>query len=500
VLALQPLAPDIAPLDAGEQFALDLLLDLSCVLRVDGAATSDVVQLHIVPGGRPTADVTLLGLRHRPRIANGPSLVREVPVRTWLGVGDGLVTVGRDVLRAICNVAGGVREQRSTARDRYQRVPSVESGLVATGGDTERNPLVSAGARALADAVAQAAGRRPCFQVAPWPQGKRWAAALTHDLDVVDWWPAFTTLRVAELTRKGQLGQAMAVIAAAARSGGRDVVWRGVQSVLQAEAQHGVRSTWFILCGTPTLATARAGDLTYRPDGNLARRILGAVGAAGHELGLHGSFATSERPEVFAEQRARLATLTGTEVSGVRQHYLRMHPATTPAQMAAAGFAYDSTIGFADRNGFRLATPDVLPSWSDARQAALPLDEVPFCWMDRALSKYRGVEEPDAWIEDALALADACRVVQGLFVGIWHPNLTPALGFPGAPAAYARLVGELVQRGAHLAPLAELVAWRRVRRTVRAEGVGPDGRPVLRNARAGVVIESLPPRSAHTRG
>src|SRR5437667_11012688 len=28
----------------------------------------------------------------------------------------------------------------------------------------------------------------------------------------------------------------------------------------------------------------------------------------------------------------------------------------------------------------------------------------PFAWMDRALSKYRGVERPGAWAEDALAL------------------------------------------------------------------------------------------------
>jgi hypothetical protein len=159
--------------------------------------------------------------------------------------------------------------------------------------------------------------------------------------------------------------------------------------------------------------------------------------------------------------------------------------------MRDAGFDYDSTAGFADRNGFRLGVADVVRTWIDPRASTLPMDEVPFTWMDRALSKYQGVEAPDAWIDDALALADECRAVQGLFVGIWHPNLTPALGFPGAPAAYARLVEALVQRDAYVAPLAELVTWRRARRRVRATAIGPDGRVSLNDTPPGLAIESV---------
>jgi peptidoglycan/xylan/chitin deacetylase (PgdA/CDA1 family) len=265
------------------------------------------------------------------------------------------------------------------------------------------------------------------------------------------------------------------VLGAAARTGGRHVVWRGVREVLATEQRHGVRSSWFILCGTPTFATMRAGDLTYRAESALARRILAALRDAGHEIGLHGSFATSEEHALFAAQRARLAALAGTNGSGVRQHYLRMRPGDTHRGMADAGFAFDSTYGFADRNGFRLGVADVVPVWDDAARAPLPLDEAPFIWMDRALSKYAGVERPDAWIDDALDLADRVRTVDGLWVGIWHPNLTPALGYPGAPSAYARLVAGLVERDAYLAPLGEIVAWRRARRAARATAIGADG-------------------------
>ena len=157
--------------------------------------------------------------------------------------------------------------------------------------------------------------------------------------------------------------------------------------------------------------------------------------------------------------------------------------------MAAAGFTYDATYGFPDRNGFRLGSADVVQAWDAAAGTTLPLDEVPLIWMDRALSKYQGVENPEAWIDDALVLADTCRAQNGLWVGLWHCNLTPALGYPGAPAAYTRLVSEIARREPWVAPLDAIVAWRRARRRLSATAVAPDGRLTLDGVPPGVAIQ-----------
>jgi hypothetical protein len=433
-------------LTPGERFALELLVDLSAVLRCEDEG--DVVRARVVGESRPVAS-------------------SELRSRNWgLEPLDGEVRIERSLLRVVLDIAGAETEQRSVAADRFGRVPSGETGAVRA--SVDREPVVSLVARTLATAVREAAGRRPARFVDPWPNGRRWAVSFTHDLDVVDWWPAFTALRLVELLRNGELDRAARVAAAALGSTGRPVVWRAVAEVLATEQRHDVRSTWFILCDRPTLATARAGDLTYRPDSAQTRRIFDALRSAGHEIGLHGSFATSDDHARFGAQRSLVRTITGTQPTGVRQHYLRMRAATTPRGMAAAGFEYDSTYGFADRNGFRLGTADVLPLWDAERQQPARLDEAPFVWMDRALSKYQHVEAPRAWIDDALSLAERCRSVEGLWVGIWHPNLAPALGFPDAPEAYAQLVAELAHADAHVAPLGELVSWRRARRALRA--------------------------------
>ena len=429
-------SPVALALEPPLRYGLDVLVDQSRVLVVDDLA-ADVVTLDVDPTpGAP--DYT---------------------------VSEAKVTVATSALVRALLVAGAEAEAQSSARDRYGRVPSSANPLVID--HSERRPVVSEAAVALRERVREAAGYRCVRVLAPWPDGKRWAAAFTHDVAVVAGWPAFTALRLVELLRKGELARAGRVIRAALGAIGRDPAWQGMADVLTAEREAGVVSTWFLLCGTPTLSTWRAGDLTYSPEAPVVKRLLDALAAAGHEVGLHGSFATYDNADVFAEQRRRL----GAARAGVRQHYLRMWPGPTQRAMRTAGFTYDATFGFPDRNGFRLGSADIVPGW-----LAEGLDEVPLVWMDRALSKYRGIEDPNAWIDEALELAATARAVEGLWVGLWHCNLTPPLGYPDAPAAYARLLAEVMRESPYVATLDRLVAWRRARRAVRATAVAPDGR------------------------
>ena len=461
--------PPLDPLQPLERFGLEVLIDLARCPPVEDAAAGAV---RLVVDER---DPDLVDLRN-------------CIARDWyIERGDGAVRIPWGVLHRIGEIATAATERRSTLRDRHGRVPSSENELVRQGLSAE--PVVNRAAVQLREAIVASAGRRPVALVAPWPDGKRWAAAITHDLDVVDLWPVFTALRLAELLRKGELGRMTRILRAAAGSVLAKPVRTALQVMLDEEHDRGIVSSWFILCGTPTLRTMRAGDLTYRPEGRGARDILRELTARNCEIGLHGSFATSDDHELFGEQRRRLAGLTGSPVAGVRQHFLRMQPGKTIEGMAAAGFRYDTTFGFPDRNGFRLGIGDVVRGWDGTAGESLDIDEAPVIWMDRALSKYAGVEDPEQWIDEGEALAKACREVEGLWVGVWHPNLTPALGFPDAPAAFANLLDRLLAADPYIAPLGSLVEWRAQRRQGVVKGIRPDGKPD-----ATVTLEA-PPRS-----
>jgi hypothetical protein len=447
--------PEPTTLEPAERRALSLLVDLARLIPVTDLA----------------ADVVTIVLTDRPRFHD----LREWKAGGWgISAGDGVVRVARATLHCVASCVTASRERQSETRDRLGRIPSEENALVAAG--LEREPIVSQAAATLRATAVAAAGRRVIRLSAPWPAGRRWAVALTHDLDVVAWWPLFTTLRVAELARKGRWRIAGRVATSAVAAIGRAPVQRGVQALLAAERARRIRSTWFILCGRPTWRTMTAGDLTYRPEAAMTRAILRDVQADGHALGLHGSFATVSAPQRLREQRLRLEALAARPIQGARQHFLRFLPDQTPRAMRESEFRYDSTWGFADRNGFRLGVADVLPLWGSENSHGIPLTEAPFAWMDRALSKYRNVEDPDAWVDEALELAHAARAVEGLWVGVWHPNLVPALGYPDAPAAYARLLEGLQSTSPFTGTLDELVAWRETRARLRIDRLAPDGR------------------------
>ena len=154
-------------------------------------------------------------------------------------------------------------------------------------------------------------------------------------------------------------------------------------------------------------------------------------------------------------------------------------PAPRRKGWTAAGFRYDATWGFADINGFRLGLAVPAPGMERRIGQRVPLELVPLNWMDRVQSKYQGNEDPASWIAQALELADTCRDAGGLWCGLWHPNLTAPLGFPGAPEAYARLCEQLAQRAPWFCTLSEAVSWRQRRRAVRAVRVHEDGRVTL---------------------
>jgi len=452
---------DGVPLTVPEGYGWSVLRDLSRLVAIDASASTSVaieattVRFPVSRGDLPVDATSLLQL-----------------VDSDFEIAEGAVIVSRDRLRAVTEIAGAGVEQRSEARDRHGRVPSSESPLVAAG--RERWPVVSAAAAKLREAVLHAAGRRQVVLVEPWPDGKRWCVSLTHDVDVLDWWPAFTGLRLLELARKGEVGRAARVVGAALGGFARNPASGGISRVLEVERRRQLAATWFVLCGTPTVATFKRGDLTYRPESRRARAVLEMIGDAEHEVGLHGSFETANVSGAFASQRARLLALVAGEVGGVRQHFLRMRPGLTQREMRHASFSYDATYGYSDRNGFRLGVADVVPGWDEATGATSGLEEVPLVWMDRAQSKYQGIEDPERWVEDALALATMCRDLGGLWVGLWHPNLTAPLGYPGALDAYEKLIDGLLAADPYVATAGTAVRWRRHRRSASITAMNGD--------------------------
>jgi hypothetical protein len=103
-------------------------------------------------------------------------------------------------------------------------------------------------------------------------------------------------------------------------------------------------------------------------------------------------------------------------------HYLRWEHPTTLRAWADAGMAYDSTLSYADRPGFRCGTCFEYPAFDPVTQEVLSLHVRPLIAMECTVMapRYMGLGNGDAALAKFVALKNTCRAVGGCFTLLWH--------------------------------------------------------------------------------
>lgn len=167
-------------------------------------------------------------------------------------------------------------------------------------------------------------------------------------------------------------------------------------------------------------------DGVYSLDQPWIRHLLRRFRDRGHEVGLHPSFCTFRDGQALGAELANLhraAEAEGIrqEAWGARQHYLRWEASTTWRIYEASGLTYDSTLGYADRPGFRCGTCHAYRTFDVQERRSLRLVERPMVAMDGTLfwKKYLGLPMEKA-LGAVQPLVEQCRAYGGEFVLLWH--------------------------------------------------------------------------------
>lgn len=184
----------------------------------------------------------------------------------------------------------------------------------------------------------------------------------------------------------------------------------------------GLTSAFYFICGY----TAPY-DADYHPGDPRIRKLIRHIHARGHEIGLHPSYATYQQPELIRQEAdclRRICAEEGVQQDewGGRMHYLRWEHPTTLQALSDAGMSYDSTLGYADRPGFRCGTCFDFPAFNPTTQQELPLRVRPLVMMEGSVIEdvYMGLGSGQAALEKALDLKAACKSVGGCFTLLWH--------------------------------------------------------------------------------
>jgi hypothetical protein len=180
-------------------------------------------------------------------------------------------------------------------------------------------------------------------------------------------------------------------------------------------AETGLRPTFFWLVGD-----RGPHDKNISHQKTAMRRLIRQV-AERHDIGLHPSHRSFDRPELLAVEKKRLEDIAGRPVLRSRQHYLRLRFPDTPRLLLENGIREDWSLGFAERPGFRAGTARPFPWYDLSKESATDLLLVPFQSMDVTYRTYLGLDPEAAELEQA-RLLDALGPLGGELVSIWHNN------------------------------------------------------------------------------
>ena len=148
-------------------------------------------------------------------------------------------------------------------------------------------------------------------------------------------------------------------------------------------------------------------------------------------VGLHPSYETYSKPELFVKERKRLEKALEREgIDTSRQHFLRMQVPETFRDLAAAGFKEDFTTAFAHAPGFRSGTAIPYFFYDVEKDMVCELLLRPTIMMDSCLITHLKLN-PEEALELIKRLINECKQSGGDFVSLWHnSNLTDSKNNP----------------------------------------------------------------------
>lgn len=335
-------------------------------------------------------------------------------------------------------------EELGGAVDEHGRFPASASAL----------PAGAAPLDEIVVALREAATRAGAVPAPVYPGGARFAVALTHDIDTPWRWSA-RGLRGAGARLKAALMTGDLASARLEATGltlaplhllrGSDPNWSH-RRIARLERRRGFSSTCFLL------AAHRDPHDGASPEAYAERRarLVAELDGLGLEVGLHASYTCLADERLIAVERAELARLLGGPIAGNRHHYLRLPWHEGIRALDRLGFAYDATLGYAERPGPRAGLSFPFRPWDIAVGGPLRILELPLVLMDTTLAeqRYLGLSPEQAWevVERAL---DHLHDVRGCASILWHNDRFDPVYGRGWGRLYERLLDGIAARGGH---------------------------------------------------
>ena len=334
---------------------------------------------------------------------------------------EGRIELGLDIFGSAFFMLSRYEEACPVERDAHDRFPA--SASVARNAGFLERPIVNEYLEVLWACLTR---------LFPKIERRRrnYRAVISHDVDRMFTtrnaaWRTVLRNSIGDLTRRTDLVLAARRIYSKFHSSQGDYRYEPTNTfdfIMDCSEPRGIESAfyWIAQNGTHEL------DADYSLDMPWIRHLLKHISDRGHELGLHGSYNSYNRPGQIKAELDKLVTVSNSvgvnQASwGGRQHYLRWEAGSTWQNWDDAGLCYDSTLGYPESAGFRCGICYEYPAFNLLQRERLKLRERPLVAMEVSLlsDAYMGLSSKQV-LDRIELLANNCRRFAGDFTLLWH--------------------------------------------------------------------------------
>ncbi|MGA3207493.1 MAG: polysaccharide deacetylase family protein [Syntrophales bacterium] len=273
---------------------------------------------------------------------------------------------------------------------------------------------------------------------------------LTHDVDYMPTrasrgMPRFFRAVLRQLLTRRSAGQAWQIMSNYRNAFFQPVPYDALKSIADEEALLGATSSFQF-----TVKRKHRSDPVYdlRKYYNVEDDLRNLL-HRGFEICLHGSYRAGRTPGQITEEKMKLQTILGINVTGHRQHYLNFHPTTFFPELEKAGLKYDMSVGYNDMSGPRAGTLFPFRPYDMEKAKPFSLWEIPFILMDTTLATTYRFSSGEA-LDHCMDQIRPMEKSGGCFSIIWHQEQLSGLLDPGFDGIYWTLLKWLKDRGIRL--------------------------------------------------
>jgi len=277
-----------------------------------------------------------------------------------------------------------------------------------------------------------------------WPQNKKFAVCLTHDVDRVKKTYQYLT----HFIKSRDLYHVKSFVVR------KEYPYWNFERIMEIEDKYGVRSTFFFLNESKKFNILRPKEWKlalgrYNLNSKKIVDVIQKLQVGGWDIGLHGSYDSYKNKELLLKEKTNLEKIIGKEVIGIRQHYLNLNIPETWEIQKSIGLKYDASFGSSLEVGFR--NKQYLPFCPFADSFFV----IPLTIMDSTLF-HNSESIEDAW-NKCKGIIDEAEKHGALVTVLWHQRVFNEQEFPNWSKMYEKIIEYSLNKNALVTNMAKIL-------------------------------------------